>query len=108
MNYTQSTDVGESTDHLAPRLSTPFANPLPPDTTPRFTIPEGTSVRVAKVESPEEKRRHTTRQRLDFDSYERWDKEEYCYVFRHQGYLIWASYRRVTKRWYFRGRTFQT
>ena len=71
----------------------------PTDQTPRFTIPEGTSVRVARVESPEDKRRHTTRQRLDFDRYERWDREEFCYVFRREGYLVWASHHRVAKRW---------
>ena len=70
----------------------------PPDQTPRFTIPEGTSVSVAKVDSPEAKTRHVMRKTLHFDQYDHWDRAEYCNVFRHTGYLIWASYRRVTKR----------
>ena len=63
----------------------------PPDLTPRFTIAAGTSVRVAKVEAPEAKTRHVMRKTLDFDSYERWDRDEFCYVFRENGYLIWCS-----------------
>ena len=71
----------------------------PPDQTSRFTVPTGTPCRVAKVTSPKDKRGHTTRQELHFDSYERWDRDSFAYVFRREGFLIWVGYQRVTKRW---------
>ena len=68
---------------------------VPPNKTPRFTVPAGTKCRVTKV-SPTNWISHVTKVNLEFDRYESCNGR--FYVFRQAFYFLSVSCRLVKKR----------